>query len=242
MAAIARIDAGWDVRVDAAPPLARDVRVALVVLEEWRPWQAHLTAWLSDEERVRIARKRRAQDRDELASCYGLHRLFLAQLHGIEPPAVPLGRDEEGRPCLNGLAGATSLSHAPGVAAFAFAREGAVGVDVEACARVAVMDEIAGQVAHPEEQVMLARLPAVARQQGLLELWVRKEAFLKAVGIGLACEMSGFRMAEELDSRVAGDRDVGRLRTATLALHPAYALAVSAAQGQRVRGAWWRPQ
>lgn len=175
---------------------AQGVLVAFFALEDWHPWLDGMRAMLDAAERERVARKRRQRDGDDLALAYGLHRLVLGHVMACEARAVPLARDARGRPCVQGEAVQTSLSHADGAVAVAVARRGPVGVDMEAAARSAQMEEIADAVLHPAEQAAMAALPGSARAGALLALWVRKEALLKAAGIGLAREMPGFRAPE----------------------------------------------
>ncbi|MEL1263984.1 4'-phosphopantetheinyl transferase family protein [Pseudoxanthomonas putridarboris] len=221
------------------PATAGNALVAMADLSEWMPWRAEAETLLSAAERERVARKRRPQDREQLILAYALHRLFLAAIWRIAPQEVPLGRDAEGRPRLGDRGGRTSLSHAAGAAAFAFCSEGVVGIDVESRERIGAMAEIAGQVAHPDELARLAMPPA--RDEHLLALWVRKEAFLKAVGVGLVCEMNGFHAAEGavLETRLAESeyRDcegTEALRVQTLPLHAGFLLAVAAPPALRV--------
>lgn len=181
---------------DAAAATAQGVFVAIFVLDAWRPWLDAMRGLLDRPESERVARKRRSRDADDLALAYGLHRLVLGRVTGCEPRAVPLARDVLGRPCLLDDTVQTSLSHAEGAVAIAVARHGPVGIDIEAMVRAAQMDEIADAVLHPSERAAVAALSAPDRARTLLALWVRKEALLKAAGIGLAREMHGFLAPE----------------------------------------------
>lgn len=207
------------------------VVLALADLADWRPYRNDAGRLLSEAERARIERKRRSIDQEELTLTYALHRLFLAAIWNASPHDVPLARDGAGRPCLQGREGFTSLSHAPGAAAFAFSASAAVGVDVEPRARASVMDELATQVTHPAEH---AALPCgAARNEELLALWVRKEAFLKAAGVGLACEMNTFRApaGEVLDTGWAGAAVPQPVRLSAWDLHPHFHVALASAPG-----------
>lgn len=174
---------------------ARGILVLFFDLAAWWPALAQARALLDAAELERVARKRRARDGEELALAYGLHRLVLGRVLGLDARAVALGRDQLGRPCLPGDALHTSLSHAEGAVAIAAGPGGGmgIGVDLEPAPRAAQMAEIAGRVLHPDERAALAALPEPRRAQALLALWVRKEALLKAAGIGLAREMDSFR-------------------------------------------------
>lgn len=180
------------------PMRLRACMVGIVELREWQPWLDDAWTLLDASERQRVSQRRFHADREALALTYALHRLFVAHAIAVPPSSVSIGRDDEGRPCLPGheVYGRmlhTSLSHADGVAAFALCALGPVGVDVEASFRAAELPGIAASVCHPSELQSLAGFPEPSRSRALLALWVRKEALLKAEGVGLAKEMNSFR-------------------------------------------------
>ncbi|MDQ7988878.1 MAG: 4'-phosphopantetheinyl transferase superfamily protein [Candidatus Dactylopiibacterium sp.] len=78
--------------------------------------------------------------------------------------------------------GGLSRSATPGLAAVAVCREGAVGVDAQARAGVSAQ-ALAGPFAHPDELRALSLAPPADTAR--LALWARKEAVLKAWGVGL---------------------------------------------------------
>lgn len=167
--------------------------VAFLATDAWTGWMPEAMALLSVEERERVQRKRRASDRETTALAYACHRLLLSAVLDCAPGDVPLGRDALGCPMLRGETIRTSLSHADGLVALAVSGGGPVGVDIEPAGRVAGMPEIAARVCHPEELDALAGLPEPDHARALLSLWVRKEALLKAAGIGMEVEMNAFR-------------------------------------------------
>lgn len=168
------------------------IAVALMHTGDWRAWLADALEMLSGSEALRVQRRRIPADRDALALAYGLHRLLLGEMLGLDPAAVPLGRDERGCPRVAAGIAYTSLSHADGLIAVAMTTSGPVGVDIEPSARASAMAEIAHCVCHPGESASLLALAEPARNAALLALWVRKEALLKAAGVGLAVPMDTF--------------------------------------------------
>lgn len=168
------------------------VLALLFETEAWRPWLSDALGLLSEAELERVRRKVRPMDRDELALAYGLHRLVLGKTLQCDPGKVDLGRDPLGRPVVHGHGLHTSLSHTEGGIAVALSHDGFIGIDMEPTKRAAELPAIASLVMHPRELETLARLPDKPRAQALLALWVRKEALLKASGIGLAREMHSF--------------------------------------------------
>lgn len=164
----------------------------LVDAHQWRDMLSCAAQVLDRAEAARVARKRFERDRDLLTLAYATHRLWLAHSLDCDPAAVPLTRDARGAPQLPGTHLSTSLSHCGGAIAIALGAAGAVGVDIEPLARAAGMSELAKHICHPNEWRALARAPAHERDRALLRLWVRKEALLKAAGVGLRWDMAGF--------------------------------------------------
>ncbi len=217
-----------------------DARVALFEVRDWTPWIAQAPALLDAAEQARVARRRRPVDRENLALAYALHRLFLAAVLGLDPRDVPLERDGKGCPRLRGLDVGTSLSHADGFLAMAVCRAGPVGVDIEPAGRRALMEEIAGSLCHPHEAERLAGIGANRRADELLALWVRKEAFLKAEGVGLEREMAAFAAPDGAVLSLAGSRGVP-VRLQMLDAGPRARAAVAWPADGALSSAWLRP-
>ena len=169
------------------------VQVMLFLTREWLAWLAAAAALLDPADMARVQRRRNPHERDELTLCYAIHRLVIATCLDIEPVTAPLVRDALGCPRVPGTGISTSLSHSGGGFAVAVSTAGPVGVDIEPADRAGVMPEIADRVAHPEEMAAFSRLSPAMSSRALLELWVRKEALLKAAGTGMAREMHTFR-------------------------------------------------
>lgn len=176
-------------------PLARALRdgvfVGLFDLREWGPWLAEALDLLSPEEARKAASRRASVDRDELALAYALHRLVLGHVLECIPEAVPVERDAQGCPRVRGYPLSTSLSHAGRGLAVAVSGTRNIGVDLEPRERAPVMGEIADYVLHAHDATPCHANGQLALDE-LLALWVRKEAVLKAAGIGMQIEMNTF--------------------------------------------------
>ena len=234
-------DAAWD--ASQAADGREDITAVFFELADWRPWLDTAAGLLDDAERGRVGRKQRPGDRDELALTYALHRLVLGRALRTEPGLVPLRRDAAGRPCLPDDELHTSLSHADGVVAVVVSRHGAVGVDIERATRAADMNAIAERVWDPNEACSLIGLPQTQQAAALLELWVRKEALLKAAGIGLALEMNSFPAPADQEVTLpaaSGARAIIRM----LDIGPAYvaAIAVASVPMPAIRSCWLQPE
>lgn len=216
------------------------VRVAVAEVDDWLAWQDDAWALLDVHEHARASRQRLSHERAERALAYALHRLLLADALRCEPASVPLYRDANGCPRLEGDVAWTSLSHAGGLLAFAVGDTGPVGVDIEPASRDRAMDEIAGSICHADEWTSVGSMPASLRATALLELWVRKEAMLKAVGVGLDVPMTSFVAPHSGAAQVPGFDACWRV--SRIDAGPQAVAAVAAAEGVEIEHVWLRPR
>ncbi|MFD0737890.1 4'-phosphopantetheinyl transferase family protein [Lysobacter koreensis] len=218
----------------------RRITVALMEVGAWHPWRQDAHALLDAAETARVQRRRDPAQRDALALAYAWHRLLLARLLGLDPADVPLQRDARGCPRLAGDLAHTSLSHADGVVAVAMTTSGPVGVDIELATRAAVMAEIARCVCHRSESEHFAALMGPARATAFLALWVRKEAVLKAAGVGLEVAMETFAAPEHDALPLPGARSAV-VQVRMLEAGPSCVAAVAGPAGVAVSCNWLRP-
>jgi 4'-phosphopantetheinyl transferase len=100
-----------------------------------------------------------------------------------------------------------NLAHSGGLALYAFTRVGAIGVDLEQVRPDITGDDIARRFFSSNEVARLTNLPANLRHQAFFNCWTRKEAFIKAKGIGLSLPLDQF------DVTLAPDEPAELLRT-----------------------------
>ncbi len=152
---------------------------------------AHLQQILSAEERARAQRFRFARDRDQFVIARGMLRTILAQYLNVAPAALQFGAEKNGKPYLLTASGTCSplqfnVSHTSGLALFAMAWHCALGVDVEQV-RAELADEMtAQQFLSPSELHTFRQLPPPLQPTAFFNSWTCKEAYLKALGVGLS--------------------------------------------------------
>lgn len=158
-------------------------------------------ALLSEEERARAAALRSEAVRRRHVMGRALLRRALAQAAGVPPAALRFRAGAHGKPELAGPPESAGLrfnvSHTDGLVACALARDLEVGVDVEAGARLADPLALARRFFAAEEARAVAAAPAAEQRDRFLELWVLKEAVLKAQGVGLAGRLASVAFALE---------------------------------------------
>ncbi len=87
-----------------------------------------------------------------------------------------------------------SLSHSQGLALIAIGGRGPLGADVELLRPVPDAAVLAAEYFTHREQEALAALPAHERDRAFLTCWSRKEACLKAIGVGLLVSSQTFEV------------------------------------------------
>ncbi len=187
----------------------------------------HLVPLLDDDERDRLDRYRRAEDRQRHLAAHGGLRLLLGQRIGVPPGEVRLGRADcplcggpHGRPVVLGVTGApeVSVAHSEGMVLLALATA-AVGVDVEPASRATVADELVSTL-HPDEAALVATLPVERRDAAVLACFVRAEAHLKGLGTGLGLDPATVALGPSAeDVAAAGDGWADRLGVPGWAVH-----------------------
>jgi 4'-phosphopantetheinyl transferase len=88
-----------------------------------------------------------------------------------------------------------NISHSGEIAAYAFTRGCAVGIDVERQRKLPDLEEIAKHYFSPAEYCELMTIPEHERAAAFYACWVRKEAFLKAKGGGLSIPLDSFQVS-----------------------------------------------
>lgn len=143
---------------------------------------------LSLPERERAARFARLVDGAAFITARATLRRLLADATGLHAAELPLERDARGRPYLAADghdAMDFNLSHSGALAVIGIAFGGRIGVDVEQHGAARALRDLVPQVMGPRESEVLSRLDGEQFAREFYECWTRKEAVIKALGIGL---------------------------------------------------------
>ncbi len=142
---------------------------------------------LSADELARASRFIHETDqRRYLAARHALRQL-LGAIVGRDPAALAFVVDSFGKPRLqDGGTLEFNVSHSAGDCLIAICDGQSVGVDVEVLKRMRDADAPARRHFTAAEQAELARCEGDERTRAFLACWTRKEACLKALGVGLS--------------------------------------------------------
>jgi 4'-phosphopantetheinyl transferase len=151
---------------------------------------------LNQDERERADRFVREGDRALWIHTRGLLRRVLAAKLGTDPEFIAFREGSEGKPEVGAPNGGEGLqfnvSHSHAVAAIAVAPECRVGIDVERIQADLSWEPIAARFFSAAEIAFIESRPAAERRVSFFECWVRKEAYLKGLGVGLTRALDGF--------------------------------------------------
>jgi 4'-phosphopantetheinyl transferase len=223
------------------------IRARHLQIDEIRVWHAPLDldeailepllGTLSPDERERAARFRFTRDAVRFAAGRVALRTGLAECLGVDPHTLLFHYGPHGKPELAppfDRAGVRfNASRSEGVGLYAAARNRRVGVDIEYVRPFPDLDEVAAISFSPREQRRWHRLAPAERLVGFYNCWTRKEAYLKAVGNGLADGPARVTvsLAPDMPARldhVAGDPLAPtRWKLGALDVHPGYVAAIA---------------
>jgi 4'-phosphopantetheinyl transferase len=166
-----------------------EVHVWSTVLDRPAGEAAALEALLSPDECERVARIHCQRTRSEFAVGRGVLRRLLASYLQVDPAVLrfavgPAGKPELRQPSGTGLQ--FNLSHSHGVALYALTFHDPVGVDVEQVRPMSNYLGLAERYFSPREVGVLRSLAEHQRVGAFFHAWTRKEAYLKARGVGLS--------------------------------------------------------
>lgn len=146
-------------------------------------------ATLSNDERERAARFHFDRHRNRYIAGRGIVRSLIARYLDSQPGALQFSYNPNGKPALSGRFANPgldfNLAHSENLALFAVTRGGAVGIDVEKIRPMTDADELVARFFSPRENALFQKLAQEQKTIAFLNLWTRKEAWLKATGEGI---------------------------------------------------------
>lgn len=153
-----------------------------------------MQAILSPDEIARARRFHFERDRRRHVIGRGILRTLLGRYLERAPAEITLEYGPNGKPSLAGEWTSRrrgdariffNVSHSGGLALYAFARAGEVGVDLEVIRDLPDFDQVAAAAFSPAELARWRACPRDERREEFFRAWTRQEAVLKARGTGL---------------------------------------------------------
>ena len=204
-----------------------EVHLRLVNLDDER-WDGFIASLSADEE-ARASRYRTAALAQSYRRGRAALRQVLAYYAGEAPRRLTLQYGAFGKPALKDHNLQFNLSHSAGRALIAVSGD-AIGVDLEWIHPSLVVEELAPIVCNGAEHDYLRNLPADARRIAFFQLWTQKEAYCKALGMGLQKTLADVAFGENFGTgpRPVLDRGAVTMVVHPLAILPGYAASLCA--------------
>jgi len=154
-----------------------------------------LMSLLSSNESQRAERFRFEKDKLRYIVTHGCLRNILSQYLRCGPEELSFITNDHGKPSVMEHKIEFNLSHSGDFALIAVTRESKVGVDVERLRSDMELESIARRFFSPNEFAELMALPPNQQELAFFNCWTRKEAYIKAQGLGLSLSLNSFDVA-----------------------------------------------
>jgi 4'-phosphopantetheinyl transferase len=172
-------------------PLANEVHIHGETLA------TEITRYVSPDEMRRADRLLDPSKRNLFMASRGLLREILGRYLGIQPQEIFFVVGAHGKPFLSANAASNdrlhfNLSHSGTLFLLAVAVDREVGIDVEQLRNDTPFPDMARLAFSPREQRELFALPDHLQRSAFYRCWTRKEAYLKACGMGFDLPSNSF--------------------------------------------------
>lgn len=172
---------------------------------------------LAADERQRASQFRFPTDRARFIVARGVLRSLLGRYLSKEPHTLQFTYNAYGKPALaeESVRGPIlfNATHSQGMALYAFTRIGDIGIDLEQMTtKVQDYEHIARRFFSSAEIEELHTVPVERRQEAFLNCWTRKEAYIKARGLGLSLVLSQFdvSLTPGATAKLLATREIGQ--------------------------------
>lgn len=169
------------------------------------PLAADLARYLSSDEMHRADLLLDPDKRNCFMAGRGLLREILGKYLEVQPEELHFTVGAQGKPYLSGNEDNNSrlhfnLSHSGALFLLAVAADREVGIDIELLRTDTPYPDMARLAFSPREQNELFALPEHLQRSAFYRCWTRKEAYLKACGMGFALRSNSFDVSLLPDS------------------------------------------
>lgn len=135
------------------------------------------------------------RDRYRYQVTHGMKRIILASYLDCDPQCLCFEAGKYGKPAITSLHNSLNIqfniSHSHNIILMAMTIENTLGIDIEYHLKKISIDNLSEFLFSPmEKQTFLALKSQPEKTEAFFRYWTRKEAYLKAKGIGLIADLS----------------------------------------------------
>lgn len=219
------LPASWRFRPDEVHLFAFELSAPAPILDR-------LGESLSPPERDQRSRFAFPRLGDQYAVAHGTMRAVLARCLDQPGQRLRIEAAKGGKPWLPDHPSLQfNLSHSGDMALLGVALAHPIGVDIEAVRAMPDAAAIATRFFAAGECDALAALPEGERTPAFFRCWTRKEAYVKALGTGLATPLDSFRVSLDAQAGFVSSGEESRWTLRDASLSAAYAAAVCMPNG-----------
>lgn len=172
-----------------------------MALDDWSLLTPARLAWLDPAEAARAQRFHGQAHAQRYRVAHVALREILSEQLDQRPEDLHFVIGTEGKPVLPGRNSlAFNLSHAADVALVAVGGTAALGVDVEHVSDAPDLEDIAVTHFAADERASIVALPGSDRVAAFYRCWTRKEAVVKALGVGIGYDLQSFSVSVDAGS------------------------------------------
>jgi len=172
-----------------------DVQIWTFNLEQPVETVVTLSRLLNEEEGARVDRFYFEDLKRRYIVRHGFMRMVLGDILELEPTALRFSHLKYGKPVLENRNVHFNLSSSGECAVLACARIGPLGVDVEEMRDMPDHDGVVKQFFSATEQRQWNKLSPQEKRESFFTGWTRKEAYIKALGLGLSLDLDSFSIS-----------------------------------------------
>ncbi|MFT3886249.1 MAG: 4'-phosphopantetheinyl transferase superfamily protein [Flavobacteriales bacterium] len=208
-----------------APPSSSVISLEAGVVEAWyaplaalHDRAAYFHDLLDPVELERAARFRFHHDRDRFILGHGLLRSLLGHYLKRDGSLVRMARGPFGKPFLERKALRFNLSDTKDAVLIAFATDLEIGADIETMTRDVDHHAVSEHYFTPPEVQAITEAGSDGKRR-FLELWTRKEAVLKASGVGIMDDLKALRVDAPRNTMLIAHEAFARMAAPTYHVH-----------------------
>jgi len=190
------------------PGWSQEPKESSLLDDEVHVWRASLNcswgslnrlwATLSGDEQARASEYVFAEDRDHYVAARGILRTILGRYLQRPAAAIVFDYGSAGKPRIRLDASESplffNLSHSHGIAVFGFSKRREIGIDVELVRPDIVETQLVEEVLTSVEILDWLAMQPSEQVEAFFTAWTRKEAYAKALGVGLGMQFNALTM------------------------------------------------
>lgn len=172
----------------------------------WRVWldlSSHeidtMQVTISEPEMDRAEKFHFLKDRNRFIAAHSYLRQILAKYLELEPEEIRYTYNEHGKPEFDSDFSQMrfNLSHSEFIGLIAVSKMSRIGIDIERIKQQVNIEEIAKRFFSSGETKKILSLSESERNEAFFRCWTQKEAYIKALGVGMLMSLNQFEVSFE---------------------------------------------